>query len=85
MPYARQREQIEKDAADKRIQLEEDYYAKTKEIKDKLQSDIKALTDEYDNAVKSRMQSLYSAWGLFDKVEIGKLTVRTYLFPKTKL
>ena len=60
---------ISQAANDKRIQLEQDYYNKTKEINDRLKSDIQSLNDEYDNAVKSRADSLYNAYGLFDKVD----------------
>lgn len=60
---------LEKERNDKRKQLEDDYYNKTKEIKNKLAQDIKALEDNYENAVASRTQALYSTHGLFDKVE----------------
>lgn len=59
---------VEKDTNEKRKQLEKDYYAVTKEINDKLLEDIRSLTDEYNNAVKSRADSLYSAYSLFDEV-----------------
>ena len=49
-------------------QLEQDYYDKTKEINNQLIADIKSVTDEYEYAVKSRTDALYSAYGLFDEV-----------------
>lgn len=61
---------IEKERNERRIQADEEYYSKVKEINDKLKNDIRSLTDEYENAVKARTQALYSAWGLFDKVDI---------------
>lgn len=60
---------IETERNEKRKQLEDDYYNKTKEINDKLSRDIQSLNDEYKNAVKSRTQTLYSTWGIFDKVD----------------
>ena len=62
-------QRIETERNEKRKQLEDDYYNKTKEINDKLSRDIQSLNDEYENAVKSRAQSLYSTWGIFDKVD----------------
>lgn len=66
--YSQKVSGIEKDRNEKRKKLEQDYYAKTKEVNDKLKQDIKSLTDEYEKAVESRTSSLYSAYGLFDKV-----------------
>jgi hypothetical protein len=60
---------IETEANAKRIKMEEDYYAKTKEIKDKLKQDAQSVIDEYNNAVESRANSIYTSYGLFDKVE----------------
>ena len=60
---------LEQERNDKRTKLAEDYYSKEKEIKDKLAQDIKSLNDEYDNALQSRISSLYSTHGLFDAVE----------------
>jgi tape measure domain-containing protein len=61
---------IEKETTDKRIKLEEEYYNKTKEINNKLKLDIKNVTDEYDRALESRTNSLYSSYGLFDKIGV---------------
>ena len=69
LAYEEKLKNIESERNDKRIQAEEEYYNKTKEINDRLKNDIQSLNDEYENAVKSRAQSLYSAWGLFDKVD----------------
>ena len=60
---------VESDANDKRIQMELDYAAKTKEINDRLKADIKSVTDAYEDALESRTDALYSAYGLFDAVE----------------
>lgn len=67
--YTTQEAQIRKDANDKRKELEDDYYAKTKEINDKLKDDIQSVTDEYNYALESRSNSLYTSYGLFDKVD----------------
>ena len=48
--------------------LEDDYYKKVSEVNSKLVADIKKVNDEYDNALKSRTDSLYNFSGLFDKV-----------------
>ncbi len=66
-------DELEKTRTEKRNKAEGDYYNKTKENQKKLESDIKSLTDAYESAVKSRAQALYSAWGLFDKVEIPQV------------
>ena len=39
-----------------------------KEINAKLVDDIKYVNDQYDDALKSRADSLYSAYSLFDRV-----------------
>lgn len=67
--YAKQIAQVQEEGNTKRKDLEDDYYAKTTNIKDKLVQDIRSVSDEYENAVKSRSESLYSAYGLFDKVD----------------
>lgn len=56
-------------ATQKKIEYEEDYYDKCKQINDKLENDIKSLNDQYDDALKSRSKALYDSYGLFDKVE----------------
>lgn len=69
LSYEEKLKSIESERTDKRIQAEEEYYSKTKEVNDKLKSDIQSLNDEYENAITSRTQTLYSAWGIFDKVD----------------
>ena len=54
---------------EKRKQLEDDYRAKVKETKEQLKADIDELNQAYEDSVKSRADSLYSTFGLFDKVE----------------
>ena len=63
---------VQKEINDRRKQLEDDYYAKAKEINEKLISDIESVNREYDDALKARTDSLYSAYNLFDKVETAK-------------
>ena len=70
--YAEKIVDVEKDTNEKRTKLQDDYYAKTKEINDKQISDIDSLNKSYEDAVKSRASSLYSSRGLFDKVTSGK-------------
>lgn len=53
-----------------RIEMEKEYYDKTKSINDKLKNDIKSVTDAYESAVKTRAASLYSTYGMFEKVEV---------------
>ena len=72
--YSDRLAQIHKETADNRKSLEEDYYAKTKEINDKLVDDIKYVNDQYDEAVKSRADSLYSAFNLFDRANVGSVS-----------
>jgi hypothetical protein len=59
---------VKKEITEKMKSLEDDYYEKTKSVNEKLKADIEKLNTEYDNAVKSRADSLYNAYGLFDKV-----------------
>ena len=66
--YAQNVIDIAESANARKIQLEEDYYNKTKEINDRLKADIKSVNDEYEDAVKSRADSLYKSYGLFDNV-----------------
>ena len=67
--YTKQSLQIQEDANNRRKDLQDEYYAKTQEINDKLISDIEGVNKAYDDAVKSRADSLYSSYGLFDRVE----------------
>lgn len=68
LDYSQKVIDVSKSANEKRIQLEEEYYDKVKSINDKLKTDIQSLMDTYDNAVASRADSLYGAYGLFDAV-----------------
>jgi hypothetical protein len=63
---------VQTQATDEKKQLEDEYYAKTKEINTKLKNDINEVTKEYKDAVKQRADSLYNAYGLFDKVPENK-------------
>lgn len=67
--FANQIASVTRQAVDKKIQYEQDYYDATQRINDKLKSDIEALNDEYDNTLESRTKSLYNTYGLFDKVD----------------
>ena len=65
----RDRTRIQEEATEKRKSLEDDYYAKVKDVNEKLRQDIKKLDDDYQNSLDSRTKSLYNAYGLFDKVD----------------
>ena len=67
--YEDERTQIKEDANEQRLQLDQEYANKTKEINDQLQADIEAAEKKYEDALKSRTDSLYDSYGLFDKVE----------------
>lgn len=60
---------IQEEYEEKKEALEEEHKNKVKEINEQLEADIQAANDAYDEAVKSRTQTLYDAYGLFDKVE----------------
>lgn len=67
--YYNKRIEIQEDYLDQKKDLEEEEAERSKEIKEKLKEDIQAVNDAYDDAVDSRRQSLYDAYGLFDKVD----------------
>ena len=60
---------VSRDAMDKRIQYEEEYYEACRRINDQLERDIRDLNEQYDQALESRTKSLYDTYGLFDKIE----------------
>lgn len=60
---------VSRDAMDKRIQYEEEYYDACRRINDQLERDIRYLNEQYDQALESRTKALYDTYGLFDKVE----------------
>jgi tape measure domain-containing protein len=69
--YDRSVADLEEETTQKRIDLEQEYYDKTKEVNDKLAADIEALNKQYDDAVKQRADSIYSAYNLFDYAKEG--------------
>ena len=60
---------VQSEANQKRLDLEEEYADKVKSINAQLASDIQAENDKYENALKSREDSLYKSYGLFDAVK----------------
>lgn len=60
---------LKKDIIAKQEELDNEYYENTKKINEQLIADVEAVTAEYENAVTSRADALYSSYGLFDKVE----------------
>lgn len=69
LAYEEQLKKVDEERTDRRKKAADDYYLKEKEITEKLARDIESLTDVYENAVDSRTKTLYSSYGLFDKVE----------------
>lgn len=67
--FVEEYEQIEEDAADKRVELEKEKADKIKEINDHLQSDIEATEEKYTSQLESRTKALYDSYGLFDEVK----------------
>lgn len=61
--------QTKKEIHEKLVSLNEEYTSKIQEANQKLIDGSKALTQEYEDAVNSRKQSLYSAIGIFDEME----------------
>uniref|UniRef100_UPI0020BD846A hypothetical protein n=1 Tax=Lysinibacillus fusiformis TaxID=28031 RepID=UPI0020BD846A len=61
--------QTKKEIHDKLISLNDEFTAKIQETNQKLIDGSKALTQEYEDAVNSRQQSLYSAIFYFDEME----------------
>ena len=57
------------EANENRIALEEEYADTVKSINAQLESDIEAQNERYENALESREESLYKAYGLFDAVQ----------------
>ena len=60
---------VQSEANQKRLDLEEEYADKVKSINAQLASDIQAENDKYENTLKSREDSLYKSYGLFDAVK----------------
>lgn len=61
-------QQVQTNANEKRLALEQEYADKVKSVNAQLERDIKQANDAYENAVKSRTDTLYRAYGLFDEV-----------------
>ena len=57
-----------KKASQKRDELEEEFAEKEKSIREQLARDIESENNRYLSALESRVDSLYSAYGLFDEV-----------------
>jgi tape measure domain-containing protein len=67
--YIKDLGRIQEESNDRRIELEKEYYDKTKEINKKLKDDISSLAKAYDDALESRTSAIYNSYGLFDKVD----------------
>ena len=53
--------------------IDDDYYSSLDSLRTKAQEDIKAVNDSYNEAIKSRTEAIYNAYGLFDKLEQPEL------------
>lgn len=62
------KKQLREDEKRQRDEIDQAWIDKQKELNDKLESDIKELEQNYKDALNSRTDALYSAYGLFDKV-----------------
>lgn len=62
-------QKVQSETNQKRLELEQEYADKVQSINDKLAQDIQAANDQYENALKSRADSLYQSYGLFDEVK----------------
>lgn len=66
--YVQDVQNVQESANQQRIALEEEYADKVRAINEQLESDIERLNESYQNQVKSRADSLYNSYGLFDEV-----------------
>ena len=69
LSYEKQLTQVEKDRDDARLEASKEYYKQEADAIDKMTQDIDALRKSYESAVESRTKTLYSTYGLFDKVD----------------
>lgn len=67
--YADERVSIQEEADQKLADLDQEYADKRQQINDRLEADIESLEKSYDDALKNRSDTLYNAYGLFDKVD----------------
>lgn len=66
--YIQDVQNVQQEANQKRLDLEQEYADKVTEINERLAQNIQSLNDEYQNQLKSRTNSLYQSYGLFDEV-----------------
>lgn len=69
--FENERLSINQDFNEQRIQMEEEYADKVESINQQLVNDIESLNNQYESSVKSRADSIYSSYGLFDAVNVG--------------
>jgi len=65
--------QLKKSFTEKMKAIDDDYYSSLDSLRTKAQEDIKAVNDSYNEAIKSRTEAIYNAYGLFDKLEQPEL------------
>ena len=70
--YENSRTQVIQQANQQREQLNQEYADEQQRINEQLEADIQSLEDAYDDAIKSRTDTLYNAYGLFDQVDWGE-------------
>lgn len=66
--YMEDVQSIQEEANQKRIDLAQEYADKVTEINEQLAADIQSLNDQYESELKSRADTLYRTYGLFDAV-----------------
>ena len=66
--YYKEVEDIHEDYTERKKELDKEYYDTVTAYNEKLERDIKDVWASYDDAVKSRADSIYGAYGLFDAV-----------------
>lgn len=64
--YEDQRTSVIENANQQRLQLQQEYADKVQQINDQLNADIEAAEQACEDSVKSRADTIYSAFGLFD-------------------
>lgn len=67
--YIEDVQQVQRNANQQRLDLEEEYADKVRSINEQLASDIEAENQRYEDALESRENALYKSYGLFDAVK----------------
>lgn len=65
---------IKEKAAQQELKINEEYSDKILRLKEKSLIEEQGLWDKYTDALKSREQSIYSSFGLFDQVKVSRVS-----------